>query len=234
MKLGCGLQEDRTRVSSEKRTAERDERCVDYKVALIETATLKKEDLEFGRQQVNNMLAGRPGMATLVKPGDMIYEWTAKRFGGRSCGVRIAWSGGSPHGGFPAENAYPTSERSGEIRIDPVHADGSKVSPQELWCYAVFELFNIANGTAWLKLEELALNDKIERTPFVEESARLEWCASQKTRDFYELLWVPFAAENHFEPGETFWRRVQYGSFREWKKSWGEIRLSQLSARSFL
>jgi len=221
--LGCGDNRDRTPIEQPQQRWEQDERCVDYKVGLVETSTLKLADLEYGRGQVDIMLAQRPAMATIVKQGDVVYEWAAKRYGGRSCGVRIRWSDTSPREGFPAENAYPAPDRGGEIRIGAVHPDGSAISPQELWCYAVYELFNIANGPAWLELERLAIDNKLGRTEFVEKSALLEWCAAKKTRDFYELLWIPFASEGHFEPGETAWNRLKYPTFRAWKRSWGRL-----------
>jgi hypothetical protein len=181
---------------------------------------LNAADVDYGHRQVDLMLSQRPGMASIVKPGDVVYEWSANRFAGRSCGCRIAWRPDKPGGEFLADNAYPTENRSGEIRIASTHPDGSLLSPQELWCCAVFELFNISNGAAWLKLEELAKEGRINRTTFVVESAKLEWIAASKAWRFYELIWVPFARKSRFEPDDKVWRRFRAPSFELWMASW--------------
>jgi len=81
---------------------------------------LRAEDLEFGRQQVDQMMSDREEMRTYVEKNDVIYNWAVRQFAGEAAGQRIYWRAGS-FIGYPAEClSYihtPTSTSQGYVSI---------------------------------------------------------------------------------------------------------------------
>lgn len=155
-------------------------------------------DLNFGRRQVKAMMRDRPAMATLVAVGDPMFEWTARRFGGASCGSRIVWRNEEPSDGFPADHQSPGLARPGQIRVSRWQR------AHKLWNGAVFELFNISHSPEFRRLFEQAWTGTIDRFAFVENVAYEEYLASQTMQSFYLDAWCPYGElrgiDPHWEP----------------------------------
>ncbi len=186
-----------------------------------EQRTLNRSDIEYGRSQVDRMMNDRPAMAHLVKPGDVVYEWTARRFGGLSCGQRIEWFSGAFTVNFRAINQPPGQGKSGFISIRETF-NNHKLSPQELWCSAVYELYNISNGPFWAEHANLARLGLLSRHTFIQAGSRLEYLSERKTQYFYENVWLPFSVQKRFSVETSSWRADTPSTFTGWKKRyWG-------------
>ncbi len=173
-------------------------------------ATLRPEDLEHGRKQVRQMLSERPEMARHVTEDDPLFDWTVRQFAGENLGQVIWWSPVSPKSPAAAEHQVPTEFQRAEIRIRMKHAEGArqgeKLSFDELWHCAAFELQNVLNASHFHRTVADAYAGKLSREQFVFRMAELEYEAGLRTRAFYVEQYAAWMAAKNVKSDPATWR----------------------------
>lgn len=187
---------------------------------------LSANDLQFGREQVEQMLRDREEMATCVAPGDPVYQWAVRQFAGEATGHRTYWSPDPPDCPLDcmADNTPVNENRKGFIRIRERHEVGEKKGNQvlceELWSSAVFELYNIANGNRVHSIYYAALAGKISKEEWVGNLTRLEFLAVGKTARFYCSIWRPWAVGKGMKTEQLYWYVGEPDNYLEWINSY--------------
>jgi pentatricopeptide repeat protein len=162
--------------------------------APVETA------LKHGEQQVDRMLHDRPNMGQYGKNADALYQWAARKFAGEDLRRKIFWDASA----FPPEiaggNCSSPEEETGLICVSGKYVDGPKKGKdrtfEELWCNAVFELYNITNADEFWRLKAEAAKGKLSKEDFVTRTIECESRVAEKLRSFYIHVLMPWAKEN--------------------------------------
>lgn len=183
---------------------------------------LKPDDLQFGRQQVDQMMRDREEMGTCVEKGDVIYEWAARQFAGEAVGQRIYWSSNPPDCPPDCLSSIQSPYKSfnGYIAIREHYAAGSKIRQkilcEELWACAVYELYNISYAPESNALHEAALAGRFSKQEFVMNLAKIEYHAEQQTAQFYWAMWRPWAENKGLVTSESHWFTSNPDTYDEW------------------
>lgn len=193
---------------------------------------ISAERIAHGHRQVENMLKDRFRMSAyltddgpkLLNKSDPIYSWCVRKFAGEDTGVPIFWDKTLPKQA-DAEHDPPTTDRLAAIRIRPEIGPmmgkflGRRKDFELLWCEAIFELNNCAGFKQFNKIESDAHRSKITRDQYIRQMAQVEFTALNKTRKFFEEVWVPWALKNKLRPTYQaellIWDR-SYSDFDSW------------------
>jgi len=155
---------------------------------------LSKEALRHGEQQVRRMLRDRPAMAQHVTPGDKLWTWAVRKFAGEDLGSLVDWDSGSPEP-FAARSSPPHGSYHGSIQVateSPQNEPGQDWGFHELWCSAVFELYNVTSGRHFEEVDSRRDAGTISREEYVVAMLNVEELATQKCRAFYVKFAVPW------------------------------------------
>lgn len=201
-----------------------------------ETRKLSSEDIQHGKQQVQNMLRDRPamqkyvasdGVEKYVTEDDIIFQWAVRKFAGEDLSATIDWNPDPPHkpDGIDADHGVPYRDKRGFIRVRKLYSSGPKkgemISFEDLWAHVVFELINIANADKFSDVWERALMGNLSKEEWVRENTQIEFEAIMKMKEFCKNIWQPWASRNGFRiiPNSRFARRMSLpDSYSEWIK----------------
>lgn len=184
---------------------------------------LSAADLAFGRQQVDQMMHDRPQMATCVERGDIVYQWAVRQFAGEATGQHIYWIAevtDSP-AAWPLSLSYrPIGSSEGRIFISKQYQEGpdsgQNLSCERLWACAVFELYNISYVNQESAVYQEAIAGKISRQEFTLRLAKIEYDAIQRTIQFYQSAWRPFAKKKSHETTKKYWFADSPDTYEKW------------------
>jgi tetratricopeptide (TPR) repeat protein len=179
--------------------------------AKFESSSSKATDsaaMKFGEEQVRQMLRDRPKMAQYREKAADLYRWAARKFAGEDLGQVIHWAPSEPPD-TDSESMYPTAGSAAQIRIRKTHWDGKDKgkdhSFEELWAYAVFELYNTLGGSGFQRLADQAEYGLIGKEAFAAGMVSIESRAAEKTRAFYIYRFLPWAATQRAETDPRRW-----------------------------
>jgi hypothetical protein len=189
---------------------------------------LSAVDLQFGRQQVDQMMRDRSEMATCAQKSDIIYEWTVRQFAGEATGERIYWSADRPtcpdaclSSHSPAYKGLPGLIKARE-RYETGPKKGRSVGCEELWASVVFELYNISYGKEHSSNYDGALAGTIPKQDYIMNSAKIEFGAVRKTAEFYRSVWQPWAEGKGKDTNSEHWFADEPESYEEWIKQYND------------
>src|SRR5262249_40511906 len=126
------------------------------------TGSLRPEDIEFGREQVQDMLHDLPVMHECITGGDEIFQWAARQYAGVRTMGRIKWTGTHPAAGIDRECSFAPTRG---IRVSPKWVNGPLAGRaktcSELWSAVVYELLNLRNEAQFRAIVEDATHRRI-------------------------------------------------------------------------
>jgi tetratricopeptide (TPR) repeat protein len=163
----------------------------DYELAT--DSQLSADALSHGEEQVRMMLKDRPALAEHVSPGDEIWTWTVRRFGGEGTGMLVDWNSSDPS---PFEADFGRSRTAGHAQIRvrevlPASPSGQADRFQRFWVRVVFELHNVGASADFRCIDRKATSGDIGREEYVFAKCRTEDRAAERTRAFYLKLFLP-------------------------------------------
>ncbi len=184
---------------------------------------LRAGDMEFGRQQVDQMMADRKEMRNCVDKNDVIYNWATRQFAGEAAGQRIYWRVES-FAGYPAGClsycCSPTSTSQGYItireRYESRPQNQQNLSGERLWACAVYELYNVSYVKEQDDRDAAAFAGSLSRGEYVEAITRQEFKAVRRTVDFYQAVWKPYSQSRGLETHGTYWHTYAPETYEEW------------------
>ncbi|MDP3506442.1 MAG: hypothetical protein Q8T09_00500 [Candidatus Melainabacteria bacterium] len=191
-------------------------------------------DYEYGKLQLDAMMKDRPKMKDLVSTQDRIYSWTARQFGGSSCGSKIAWKNDSMYLsrlGYMAESHPRDKNSSAFIRVSRYDLQGKERAAKDLWHDVAFELMNVSNGPQYDQLYKKAVESKYSKEEFLKQATMLEYEADKKTVAIYYYLWLPLMKHKHIDSNQCSWPSIP-STYKSWisqhrttdypRDSWGK------------
>ncbi len=177
--------------------------------AMAQPAALTGEDLEFGRAQVERMLADRPVLAETLVPDDPLLVWARARFAGAASGMRIAWDPNPPPNGIEAQHGH---EPRTAIRVHPRHQSGRQAGQlkgaSDHWADIVFELHNVAQRPAFEAAWTAVNEGRASLTRWLEEVARAEHRSLLYSRAFHRTRWRPWMRQRDLPHLSLRWRQI--------------------------
>ena len=170
--------------------------------------TLSAEAIKHGEEQVRQMLRDRPAMAEFGDKAAVLRDWAARKFAGEDIHERIMWDCVEPE--VANAESHPTKPGSpGLIRIRATRCDGpnkgKKQSFEELWGEAVFELYNVTNGSDVERIKAEAASNKLTKEMYAAAILGCESHTAEKTRAFYNHVYLPWAKEQHVATEPKRW-----------------------------
>ena len=142
------------------------------------------------------MLRDRPAMAQFGEKAAVLYHWARHKFAGEDLHEELFWDPSEPRS-CNAESCYPTSETLGRILIRRTFRDGANEGKERsfegMWANAVFELYNIASGQDFQRLNQQAAEGHLTKETFVVKSFECEYRAEEDHRTFYIHVFLPRA-----------------------------------------
>lgn len=145
------------------------------------------QDNEFGRRQVEQMLADRPDMKDVIGPEHPVYQWAVDGFQGKHLGQRVYWNANSPRSGRSAEHAVPYGNYPPYISI----SGGTETTPVDKWAAVVFELVNLQNFESFTRLTVDAHAGKLKADEYATKCVMLEYDAQLKTHKLFAANPLP-------------------------------------------
>lgn len=145
------------------------------------------QDSEFGRRQVEQMLADRPDMKEVIGPEHPVYQWVVDGFQGKYLGQRVYWNASSPRTGRAAEHAIPYGNYPPYISI----SGGAETTPVDKWAAVVFELHNLQNFESFTRLAADATTGKVKADEYAVKCVMLEYDAQLRTQKLFAANPLP-------------------------------------------
>ncbi len=165
--------------------------------------------LKHGEQQVDQMLHDRPAMGQYGKKADVLCQWAARKFAGEDLRRRIFWDASALPSDIAGGNCSSPEEETGLICVSAKYLDGPKKGKdrtfEELWCNAVFELYNITNADEFWRLKAEAAKGKMSKEDFVTKTIECESRVAEKLRSFYIHVLMPWAKESRVPTHPQCW-----------------------------
>lgn len=185
-----------------RRAADVDARRRAVTTADVPKKALTAEDLEFGRQQVRQMLRDRPMMAEHVREGDALWNWAARRFAGEATSGRLRWDN-EPPDHFDSDAVLPESGEIGAIRIGAHERTGMRQSQPKsfswAWSCFVFECFNHVAEQEFAEASRQIRSRSITADEFARRYMEIEEITSVRTLRFFCDVFLPWAHAAHLE-----------------------------------
>ena len=179
---------------------------IDAEMTLVSGSAkeLNPDQLNWGSQQVRQMLRDRPAMAPYVKEGDALWDWAVRQFAGEGSHLEVQWDGFWPKeliGDRDAGTRGNPPDSKIHIHVTALYAGtGSmkdqallKGKPKEgpmLWYQTIFELFNARKFGRGLKIYQRALKGEVDREGFILEMDMMEQDTRKEAHEFYQSLWT--------------------------------------------
>ena len=163
---------------------------------------LSAEAVEHGEQQLTLMLNDRPALAEHLSPGDDLWIWAVRKFGGESTGVLVNWNASDP-GPFEADSGFLRNRGRAQIRVQDPRADSSSDkndSFERLWRSVVFELHNVDASETFRRINQQALDGQISREEYILAMCSTENRSKQRTRSFYVKFFLPWMLSKDLSP----------------------------------
>ena len=124
-------------------------------------------------------------------------------------GEKVFWDAGKPLDAFLCDSSQPTAEAPGRIRILGKYLDGPERDKErtfeEMWCDAVFELYNVASAKDFQQCSAEARAGRLSRREYVVGNLRIESRAAERTRAFYINVFLPWAKEHRLSSNPRCW-----------------------------
>jgi tetratricopeptide (TPR) repeat protein/protein involved in polysaccharide export with SLBB domain len=163
-------------------------------------AQVAADALQHGERQIRQMLKDRPNMGRFGEKANVLLRWAARKFAGEDLHEMIFWNPSDPSPDITACSRPPTADEPGVIRVRGTIIEGPDKgkarSFEEMWCNAVFELYNIANSKQVDQIDDDVTKDMFSREEYVTKLIEVESGAAEKTRSFYIHVFLPWAIEH--------------------------------------
>jgi hypothetical protein len=172
------------------------------------------------------MLRDRPAMKRYVIEGDVIWQWSVRKFAGEDLSTTINWNPDPPDkpDSYDADHRIPTNGARGFIRIREVYSRGSqkgrKMPFEELWYSAVFELHNISNAPKFIQVFEEARRGKSSKELWIKKNTQIEYDTLRRVVDFYKRTWLSWSKTKGFQSDSRIWRVHLPQSYDTWIRSY--------------
>ena len=159
-------------------------------------------------------------MATGLTPEDTLYQWAVRKFAGEDIPERIIWDSSLPDRA-EADHLPPGSGEPGTVRLTNRKRGlfgllpGRKLTIDELWYRACFELHNIQGTPDSEQADRLAGRSELTRDGYIRQHAYKEYQALLRTRAFYVDFYFPWARAKKIETDPEEWR-LDLPSFEGW------------------
>jgi hypothetical protein len=190
---------------------------------------LSAVDLQFGRQQVDQMMRDRSEMISCVQKDDIIYEWATRQFAGEATGERIYWSADPPTCPVECLSSHnPAHEILGPglIKIRERHESGPekgrKIGCEELWSCVVFELYNISYGKEHNAVYNAAISGQTGKQQYIIGVAKIEFKAIKETAQFHDEVWRPWSKTKGKSTEPSYWFTNEPDTYSEWIKQYND------------
>ena len=162
-----------------------------------------------GEEQLHQMLKDREAMGKYGKLAEPLYQWAIRKFAGEDLGEEIYWGNDDPPSPLDGCHRPPTENIPGCIYIRENYGNGRDVgkrrSFEELWCIAVFELYNITSVEDFALLNHRASTGELSKEQYVVKRIDIELRAAEKTRSFYIHVFLPWAREHSIATDPFSW-----------------------------
>ncbi|MBN1341986.1 MAG: hypothetical protein JXQ73_04860 [Phycisphaerae bacterium] len=182
--------------------------------------TASPSDLEHGAQQIRLLFHDRPGMGEHVVEGDKLWNWTVQQFAGARAGARINWRPQAPSMGNVSNHDRPYRGKPGVVRVCWCYRDGPKknkpIPPDYLWGYLVYEFNRLAHAAEYTKAYFDAAAGIHSKQAYVDGHTRMDYQALKETKEFYEMVWKPWARGSGIEPGKFLILDRFKDNYEEW------------------
>ena len=170
---------------------------------------LTEDAVRFGERQVAQMLRDRPTMAKYGKDAEPLCRWAARKFAGEDLKQTIRWDPKEPLAP-QAENYVPVAPGDApRILIRETCCEGEKKgkkrTAEDLWCSAVYELYNISAADDFRRLDAEAVAGRVKKEAYVARTVEIESRAIDKTRAFYINVFLPWAKEHRVPTDPWVW-----------------------------
>lgn len=113
-----------------------------------------------------------------------------------------------------------TKDLPASICISPIYRSGETTGQsirfENLWVLLAYELNNVAGVLVLPRLLDAAAKGTIPRAEFIEMGARLEYTAIERTQQFYDAVWIPWARHRSFLVNSRLWTARFAPTFAEW------------------
>jgi tetratricopeptide (TPR) repeat protein len=169
----------------------------------IRTEFVSASALQYGKQQVQQMIHDRPEMRRFGDSANVFYELAARKFAGEDLHEKIRWNPYTPR--VTATCTPPDNGRPGSISVCQKNSRGQDRLFEDLWSSAVFELFNINCYRDFSSFDRKAEEGHITREEFCANRAECESRAAEKLRLFYFEVVLPWATKNHAPTMPLLW-----------------------------
>ncbi|MFN9602290.1 MAG: hypothetical protein ACK6A7_02440 [Planctomycetota bacterium] len=170
------------------------------------------QDRDFGRRQVEQMLADRPDMRDVIGPEHPIYQWVVDGYQGKHIGQRVFWNANSPRTGRHAEHALPYGSHPAYISI----SGGAETTAVDKWSAVVFELFNLQNHEKFTQLAVEAASGRLSPDEYATRSVMLEYDATLRTHRLFAANPLPDSTHGR-DPWYNAWVKATLPTEEEFK-----------------
>lgn len=174
---------------------------------------VSKKDLEWGTEQLEQLLEDRPQMQPYVEEGDAIWKKAVRGFAGETTGVRIGWSGEGfdKPAGYIADHLIPTDKDPHcYIRLAKLDEKGLPVDGEKLWSGLMYEFNNLANFKAFDAINKLALEGRFTKKEWMNQVCYAEYRAFKPTLEFYHGTFAPLMFKRNIKSRPITWRIVEW------------------------
>jgi hypothetical protein len=162
----------------------------------IKLKKINDDQLDWGQVQLERMLNDRPAMKPYIRKGDDLWVWVVRKFAGEYVNDGIFWDARNPNPLWDAMSYSGNGKKAG-IRVSEniyKSEDGHWGKPKTgatLWIQAVFEILNLEHTKQFNALDNLVLQNKINKPVYVLESMLIENQTKVTAKDFLNKIWIP-------------------------------------------
>jgi hypothetical protein len=184
--------------------------------------SLSRDDIAFGKSQVQAMISDRPRMAEFANENDFVWTWAARQFAGEYTGARYYWNADPAYNAqerFFACHLYPMKGRSGWITVNEVDESGYVMSGEQMWAGAVYELLNARKDLAYKSLYIQALAGTLSKSDFQRQNVELEYIARKQLFPFFKQFVQPSLLTVGRRSHAGYWLNTVPDTFDEWFKT---------------
>lgn len=175
---------------------------------------VSKADLEWGTEQLEQLLEDRPQMQAYVEEGDAIWKKAVRGFAGETTGIRITWNNEGLKDkaqGFIADHIIPSEKDPNcYIRLAELDEKGKPVDGERLWSGLMYEFNNIGNWKAFDAINKLANEGRFTKNQWLNQVCYAEWRAFKPTLEFYHGTFAPLMFKRNIKTHPVSWRIVEW------------------------
>jgi hypothetical protein len=178
---------------------------------------VQSQDSEFGRRQVEQMLADRPDMKEVIGPEHPIYRWVVEGFQGKLIGQRVYWNANSPRAGRAAEHAVPYGTYPPYISI----SGGTETTAVDKWGAVVFELSNLQNHEGFTQLTVEGVAGQLSADEYATKCVMLEYAAQLRTHKVFAANPLPESSHGR-DRWYNAWVKAELPTDEEFKAKYAQ------------